>query len=133
MKKIEILLVMTCCVVLTSCFSFSTLPTYNQLNNQPNDQTNYELNKRSYIDVKVFQTLSNHHALAWDNDYNVVSLYDDSQVFYDGKLIRGYWVMTDTYSYETKDDFTKTVPSLVPYIRNGKTQKSTSRPVYEWQ
>lgn len=90
MKKRIILAILAVCALLTSCAIFK-----------------YE---HSYKKLKVFQTLSNYEALALDSDYNVVKLVTFKDMIYDGKVFTGEYVLTGTYTYETKENGVKTVP-----------------------
>ena len=65
---------------------------------------------QTFLNLKVFQTLSEHEALAFTERYDVVKFISDSEIIYDGKKINGYYVLMGTYSYETKDGVVKTVP-----------------------
>ena len=72
--------------------------------------------EQAFLNLKVFQTLSKHEALAFTKRYDVVKFISDSELIYDGKTLNGYFVLTGTYSYETKDGVVKTVP--VYMLRN---------------
>ena len=73
---------------------------------------------------KVFQTLDSNFGLA-TNPYNgmTIAIKSSSQFspIYDGEIISGTVVMTDTYTYEsiinedTGRTFSRTVPLVVPY------------------
>lgn len=85
---------------------------------------NFKIGKTTRIsDYQVFQTLDSTFGLA-KNPYNgmVIAIKSSTQFtpIYDGELIFGPVVMTDTYSYDSIIDdngrtFTRTVPIVVPY------------------
>lgn len=82
------------------------------------------LNRATSIsDYQIIQTLDADFGLAM-NPYNgmVIALKSSSQFYpiYDKKVIKGTFVMIDTYSYETvKNEIgnskIKTVPLVIPY------------------
>ena len=72
---------------------------------------------RCVLKLEVFQTLSRNEALCvetslYSND--VYKIITESNLLYDGQVIRRRWVLVDTYTYETKDNRIKTVPVLMP-------------------
>ena len=117
-KKIELLCAAACCLLLSSCFSLANSSGAHSIQGG-----NYELGRKYYLNVDVFQTLSEHKALAWDKDYVVVCVEDDEKVFYDKKRIEGFYTMVDTYTYETTEGREKTVPLFKPYNRKTATQR----------
>lgn len=119
-KQVRRLFAISSCLLLTSCFSIGTV-----------SSDNYEMNQKRFIEAEVFQTLSDHQVLAYDENYTVISIIDNNDEFYDGKKIRGYFTMFDTYSYYTKDDFRKTVPLLVRNGRKGLNKTSDMAKEYD--
>ena len=79
----------------------------------------------------VFQTLDSDFALAKNHNSQMVIAIRSSKTFnplFDGKVIRGPFVMADTYSYETvKDDHGrssyKTVPLMIPAAEYKQMQR----------
>lgn len=82
-------------------------------------------NKVQYLNIKCFQTLSNSHLCSEclaSNDYLDVFYIvnftcpgkSKSEIYYDGKNIRGNYVFVGTYSYETKKESIKTVQAYMP-------------------
>lgn len=85
---------------------------------------NFKIGRTTRIsNYQVFQTLDSTFGLA-QNSYNgmIIAIKSSSQFtpIYDGEMIFGPVVMTDTYSYDSIIDdngrtFTRTVPVVVPY------------------
>ena len=96
----------------------------------------FKIGKTTMIsNYKVFQTLNSGFGLA-TNPYNgmTIAVKSATQFFpiYDGEIISGTVVMTDTYTYEsiinedTGRTFSRTVPLVVPYKEySGKKQFNT--------
>lgn len=70
---------------------------------------------KCYLDVKIFQAMNSHEALASGIESNsiVVKLITAEDTFYDGKRISGSYIMVDTYTYENKLETIKTVPVFI--------------------
>ena len=100
-KTLTLLLLLGGLFLLSSCgslLSTSTLPYAS-------------IGDRCSINVEVFQTLSDHEALAIDSkDFFVIKLISTEETYYDKKRIHGTFVFVDTYTYEAKDERIKTVP-----------------------
>lgn len=76
-----------------------------------------------WLDVIIFQTLNNQEALAKpynDQTFNI-KIITNEEIYYDGKNISGYYIMTDTYSYIARDSTIRTVPV---YMRNDEYKKN---------
>lgn len=110
-KKVCLLFVLIGCTLLTSCYTVGIVGT-----------VNYKLDKKYFIGAEVFHTLSDHQALAFDDEGVVVSIIDNKNVLYDGKMIMGTFTMSGTYSFND-DGYQRTVPLLV---RNGRKKEVTS-------
>lgn len=75
-----------------------------------------EQGSKRYLNVKVLQTLSKTEALVVPNsqyDTNVYKVITSNEMLYDGKVIRGWYVLIDTYTYVTVKDLQKTVPVYI--------------------
>lgn len=81
--------------------------------------------EKTYLSVKIFQTLNKNAALARTDRWDVVKIESLEEMYYDGKSITGTFVLVDTYSYETKDGTIKTVPV---YIRESEYRKLKEKP-----
>lgn len=114
--KIRLLILSICALILSGCVSsYMTLST-----------TNFELGKVTRLNnFLVFQS-TEHFALAAETKLVasplIVAIRTSKyyEPFYDGKVIRGRFVMVDTYTYETVPDDNgrtrmKTIPLLVPF------------------
>lgn len=78
----------------------------------------------THLSVKIFQTfVMENAALARDEDWAVVKLVSDEEMYYDDKKVEGDFVLIDTYTYETKDERLKTVPVYMRYSEYKKKQK----------
>lgn len=90
-------------IITSLCFTSCGIFTKN-VNNISKEQASLE--------VEIFQTLSSTSALAYttSNNYKIVKIVTENEVYYDGKTISGWFKLIDTYTYETKDGNIKTVP-----------------------
>ncbi len=89
-------------LILTSCASMAQSTTVNSSN--PDN---------SILSVEIFQTLNKNEALAWNHKYKVEKLVkfdNNGELYYDGKQVTGTFNLTDTYTYITKEGYSKTVP-----------------------
>ena len=88
-------------------------------------QTDTQNNKVSFLNIKVFQTLSNSkvlsQCLARNSNFDVFYILsftcpgkEKNEIYYDGKNISGRYVFVGTYSYETKQKIEKTVQAYMP-------------------
>lgn len=75
------------------------------------------------LSVTIFQTLNKNEALALTPNYDVVKIVSYDDIFYDGKKIRGYFVLIDTYSYENMQNVIKTVPVYMNKKEYSKLKK----------
>ena len=75
------------------------------------------LTERARLDLEIFQTLDENTALALTNDYKVVQIKSYEAILYDGKTLSDTFILIDTYTYQTKDETTKTVPV---YMKSGE-------------
>ncbi len=99
-------------VVCTSCFTTMAI-----LASDENDISR----ERTYLSVKIFQTLSECEALAYTPNHDVVKIETVSDVYYDGKRIKGSFTLVDTYTYKTEHYSYKTVALYVltsEYLRH---------------
>ena len=97
MKKLVLLLL---CAVLASCSIYSP--------------SNSNISKKdTYLYLTIIQTHSEHQALAWTEDYDVVKVMTYGDTYYDGKKLSGRYILIDTYTYTTKDGIVKTVPVFI--------------------
>ena len=89
----------------------------------PTNPNNFSIGKPTYIsNYYVLQTLDAHFALVADNTSRLiiaVNTSDSFHPFYDKEKVSGWFVMIDTYTYETVPDkygrtFIKTIPLVVP-------------------
>lgn len=78
----------------------------------------------TYLSVEIFQTLGKNAALARTRDWKVVKIESLEDMYYDGKAISGTFVLVDTYTYETKNEVTKTVPVYIRLEEYRKLQKA---------
>ena len=69
--------------------------------------------KETYLNLKIFQTLDRGEALAVTEDLEAVKIVSAKDIYYDGKRIRGVFVLVDTYTYKTQKGDYKTVPVFV--------------------
>lgn len=77
-----------------------------------------------YLDVKIFQTLSKYEALAAPRlSADVVKITTQEDLYYDGKEIKGYFILIDTYTYEANSGITKTVPVYISLDEYKKRMK----------
>ena len=97
MKKLALLLL---CAVLVSCSIYS--PSSSNISK-----------KDTYLYLTIIQTHSEHQALAWTEDYDVVKVMTYGDTYYDGKKLYGRYILIDTYTYTTKDGIVKTVPVFI--------------------
>ena len=90
---------------------------------------------KCYLNVKIFQAFNSHEALAKGSTDNsiVVKLITTEDVFYDGKVLRGEYIMVDTYTYTYKPDakketeeYVKTVPVFIK-----TSEKNIPKPLQE--
>ena len=103
MKKLYLLLLIGGLFLFSSCGSLSSTVVNSTLQYA-------SVGDRCFIEVEVFQTLSDHEALAMDKNFFVIKLISSTETYYDKKRINGTFVFVDTYTYETKDQGLKTVP-----------------------
>ena len=86
-----------------------------------------------WIDGNIFNTINENEALITlyteekinvargFKDPFIIKIITNEEIYYDGKQITGYFIMTDTYSYITRDSIPRTVPV---YIRNDEYRKN---------
>ena len=84
--------------------------------------SNATIGDKCYLNVKIFQALNSHEALAkgFENNSIVVKLITSEDTFFDGKVLKGEYIMVDTYTYTYKPDaqkgteeYIKTVPVFI--------------------
>ena len=110
-KKLLLLLSISILFFVSSCSTITRVPLYNAT-----------IGDKCYLNVKVFQALNSHEALAkgpGDNSI-VVKLITSEDTFYDGKVLYGDYIMVDTYTYTYKpgitketEEYVKTVPVFI--------------------
>lgn len=82
-------------------------------------------NRVEYLQIKCFQTLSNSpsysECLARNDKFDVYYIVNftcpgksKSEIYFDGKNIRGNYVFVGTYSYVSKQEINKTVQAYMP-------------------
>lgn len=96
MKKVLLIFISS---ILTSCGIL--------INNIESSDISSDL---TYLSVEIIQTISKTEALAWTNDFKIVKLETDSEIYYDGKKVIGYFSLKDTYTYISNNGMNKTVP-----------------------
>ncbi len=132
MKRIIILLLATFAISLTSCSVTSTSSTTSSSYLAYSDprteglyakgNTQFVLNKTvTVINASIIQTINPHFGIAAVPSGLIfaVSTSDSFGPLYDGLRISGQFVMTQTYTYETRPDEygrtkIKTIPVIVP-------------------
>lgn len=98
MKRILILLITM--FALTSCSVFYSAN---------------EIGHVTYLNVKIFQTLSKNSALADIASGSVAEVITTKDIYYDNLYLRGQFVFVGTYSYINKENTRKTVPVYMRY------------------
>ena len=69
---------------------------------------------KTYLSLKIFQTLDDTSALCHDANHDIVKVIIKDQLLYDGLTMYGTFVLIDTYRYVTVKDVVKTVPVYMP-------------------
>lgn len=109
MKKSLILLILSLIVIGTTCTScFTSRATIASTDSRSNISSN-----RTNLTVKIFQTLNKNEALAFTEQFDVVKIVTVTDMYYDGKQIKGNFTLVGTYTYETEKERIKTVPVFV--------------------
>ncbi len=74
------------------------------------------------LDIKVKQTLGPHSALALTKGSGIyyyigdmVKVVSETDLMYDDLVIKGRFVLVDTYTYTTADESVKTVPVYISH------------------
>ena len=78
--------------------------------------SNASIGDKCYLNATIFQAINSHEALATTSrepNSIVVKLITSEDTYYDGKRVSGTFVMVDTYTYENKQEITKTVPVFI--------------------
>lgn len=90
--------------------------------------------ERGSMGFKIFQTLGNGEALVHptSNSVDVAKIVSLEELYYDGKVVGGYFILIDTFKYQTRNGDIKTVPVFIKQKEYKKwkylqsMQKSTS-------
>lgn len=71
--------------------------------------------ERGSMGFKIFQTLDKGEALVHptSNSVDVAKIVSLEELYYDGKVIGGYFILIDTYKYQTRNGDIKTVPVFI--------------------
>lgn len=93
-----------------------TVPVYMRTD----DSVCSRLGERMRLSVRIIQTLSKNEALACTEDFKVVKLETNSEIYYDGKQVAGTFRLAGTYQYTNRKGILKTVPV---YIRTSEYVK----------
>lgn len=89
-----------------------TVPVYKCIGESSYDFYNY-YGQQKQLSVKIFQTLDEHEALAFTRNNQVVKLETASEIYYDGKKVKGKFCLSGIYQYITTDTTQKTVPVYI--------------------
>lgn len=68
---------------------------------------------KTYLEVTIFQTVDEYHALARVYPADVVMIESHEEVLYDGKKIEGRFTLVDVFKYTAKNGNQMTVPVFV--------------------
>ena len=104
-KKLLLLLSISTLLLISSCSILSRV-----------SLTNASIGDKCYLNATIFQAVNSHEALATTGrELNsiVVKLITSEDTYYDGKKVSGTFIMVDTYTYENKQEITKTVPVFI--------------------
>ena len=88
--------------------------------------SNYRNVPKTYLSLKILQTLDETSALCTDANNNVVKVIIKDKLLYDGLTMYGTFVLIDTYRYVTVKDVVKTVPVYIPFDDYIELQKKLS-------
>lgn len=71
--------------------------------------------ERGSMSFKIFQTLDNGEALVHltTNTVDVAKIVTLEEIYYDGKVVNGYFILVDTFKYQTRRGEIKTVPVFI--------------------
>ena len=71
--------------------------------------------ERGSMSFKIFQTLDNGEALAnpTSSSVDVAKIVSLEELYYDGKVVGGYFILIDTFKYQTRNGDIKTVPVFI--------------------
>ena len=81
------------------------------------------------MNATIFQAVNSHEALATTSDELnsiVVKLITTEDTYYDGKKVSGTFIVVDTYTYENKQEITKTIPVFIKV-----SEKNIPKPLQE--
>ncbi len=78
--------------------------------------------RNTYLSVKIFQTLDEGSALAITDNHDAVKIISNEEVYYDGKVVSGRFILVDTYSYTTTKGVDKTVPVFMKELEYRKAK-----------
>lgn len=70
---------------------------------------------KTYLSLKIFQTLDDTSALCHDANHDIVKVIIKDKLLYDGLTMYGTFVLIDTYRYVIVKDVVKTVPVYMPF------------------
>ena len=90
--------------------------------------------ERGSMSFKIFQTLDNGEALAnpTSSASDVAKIVSLEEIYYDGKVVNGYFILIDTFRYRTRNGEIRTAPVFIKQKEYKKwkylqsMQKSTS-------
>lgn len=71
--------------------------------------------ERGSMGFKIFQTLDKGEALVYptSNSVDVAKIVSLEELYYDGKVVGGYFILIDTFRYQTRNGEIKTVPVFI--------------------
>lgn len=84
--------------------------------------------ERGTMSFKIFQTLDNGEALAnpTSSSVDVAKIVSLEEIYYDGKVVNGYFILIDTFKYQTRNGDIKTVPVFIKQKEHKKWKQLKS-------
>lgn len=98
-----------------SCMTGLLIYEYGTLVKMLTEQEMTDISKtKTKLKLQIIQTITPNEGLASTPGYDVVKVRTISEKIYDGKQMKGTFIMVDTYTYTTIKGVVKTIPVFVP-------------------
>lgn len=83
--------------------------------------------EKAYLELTIFQTVDENHALATVFPADVVMIESNEEILYDGKKVTGIFALVDVFKYTAKNGKPMTVPVFVKHSELNKLQNGRKK------
>ena len=113
-----------------SCMTGLLIYEYGIIDNMLMEQKMTDISKtKTKLKLRIIQTITPNEGLASTPEYDVVKVQTITEKLYDGKQMKGTFILVDTYTYTTINGVIKTIPVFVPAQELKKYKKASRYPV----